>query len=130
MTDQNTAAELKHAREQGSLDDAADRLTKDDLANAREDLIDKLVAGKRVYGTCAADIFDDALQVSGHAGYHGVIDLALGLVALERRCGDDAIDLKDKLCKEATAFIERYVDAHQDLILERAQEIDAEHKEE
>lgn len=127
MADGNAVAERQHAHEQGRLTDAADLITKDDLANAREDLIDRLVEGKKIGFLTSHGIFEIALQESGHSGYHGVMDLLGGILHINNydRERDDGERARE-LAETAKGFIERYVDAHPDMILERAEEINAE----
>lgn len=94
----------------------------DDLATARDDLIDRLLAGKTADGTSFADILDSELDagtivIAKEIAPHllGLADPGMGEhVKLERQVA---------LQKWVRALAEKWVDSKPDLIRSRAAEL-------
>ncbi len=122
MLDGNAVAERLHARRQGDLADAADRITKDDLAHAREDLIEKLFDGKRI-GIPALGL-DALLEAEYEKASASTIEELASFLRGSTVGGDYArMELCERMEAFATRLCEAHLDAHPDLIEERAQEI-------
>lgn len=87
---------------------------------ARGDLIDRLVAGGKVWSFNARDIFDCALNGDD---YHGCLDILDRVLHLSYQ-GEDEFRLQAReLCGLARSMIERFVDAHPLWIEEEAEQI-------
>ena len=105
------------------LSDAHDDLpTEQYMAQAREDLIDRLVEGKTVHRHTARDVFD-TLLAGDTSEYHELLEILESLLALNCKHGDDLKLATYALADKTQAVICRFVDAHPDWIETRAEEI-------
>lgn len=91
------------------------------LDQAREELIDKLIAGKSVNRTTSRDIF--ACAVNHDVDYHNVLDLLDSLLSMNDKTGYEYRLCADECASKAKRVIEAFVDSKEDWILERACEI-------
>lgn len=117
--DGNAAALRGHEREQDRLFDVADY-----REDARESLIERLVAGRTVHALTARDVFDCALN--DEAQQPDVFELIQALLALDGRAGADLSLHAHDLVAKARRVIERFVDTKPEWIDERAAELRAE----
>ena len=94
------------------------------MAQARFDLIDAILQGTRACGLSFEDILDDEIDKNTRMM---VADLAQYLCNIVALAHDEYThsERRDSLEKWMRGIVERYVDAHPDLIEERAVEIAA-----
>lgn len=95
------------------------------LEQAKEELVDRLVAGRNVHCINARDIFDGVLNTE--LGYHDVLDLLESLLTLGTARNEDDRMLKAyEINEKAVGFIERFVETRPDWIEELAAEMERE----
>ena len=94
------------------------------MAQARFDLIDAILQGTRACGLSFEDILDDEIDKNMRMMVSDLAQYLCNIVALARDEYTHS-ERRDSLEKWMRGIVERYVDAHPDLIEERAVEIAA-----
>lgn len=129
MLDGNTAAERNHAREQGRLADAADRITKDDLQRAREDLVEAHMGNPEKLANVLDCFCSDGMNAANTLAFH----LHQLLNGAPRDKGetyktqpreDLLIEARSEAQQWLTGLVEKFVT--DDMVQERAEEMERE----